>query len=161
MKKIKIFINNNLEVAPDTNQGFFMKKFFLILVALIGFGLYGFGQNTVIIQQNDGKSYTPEDNINGISFSQDIGGVSAYTLAMHVCCPSSNHKLILRNDNKYKVTVIWEVIINCNDGKIIKKSGTDVLHPYDKYKLHETWHPLQIDDGCSTIIRTITRKLQD
>ena len=46
-------IFNNLKVAPDTKQGFFMKKVFLTLAVIIGFGIAANAQD--IILKKDGS----------------------------------------------------------------------------------------------------------
>lgn len=82
-----------------------MRKIFIVLITLIGFGLNGSGQNTVIIQ-NDNK-FNEIDNecpyrINGICSTEDIGGVAVETTG-------GGWKFDIVNYNNFAVTIIYEV----------------------------------------------------
>ena len=81
------------------------KKIFVMLVVVIGFSLNGFGQNTVVIQ-NDGKSNSMEDKcpyrINGVCITEDIGGVSVEE-------SGGGWQYHFVNYNDFTVTVTYEV----------------------------------------------------
>lgn len=82
-----------------------MKKIFLVLTTLIGFGLNVFGQNTVVIQNNNKSNKIDNDcpyRINGICSTEDIGGVAVETTG-------GGWKFDIVNYNNFAVTIIYEV----------------------------------------------------
>ena len=112
-----------------------MKKIFLTLVAVIGFILNGFGQNTVVIQ-NDGKTTNAKDDctyrINGICTTEDLGGVEVST-GSHKYDDANEPamKIKFTNYNNFIVTVIFEVEVDVSryNYGTAKRIGTIVLKP--------------------------------
>jgi len=112
-----------------------MKKVFLFLFVLVGFGLNSFGQNTVVIQTDEkDKSKSVDEcayRISGICTTEDIGGVevaSEYS-------GNGYYFLEFENYNSFTVSVIFEYVSLKN-----KKTGTIILKPNEKKKTKETYY---------------------
>ena len=111
-----------------------MKKFIVILVALLGFGMSSFGQNVVIQTNEAGKSETKDNcayRISGICTTEDIGGVEISTSYS----VNGFYYLELENYNSFTVSVIFEYVTQGN-----KKTGTIVLKANEKKKTNDTYY---------------------
>ena len=130
-----------------------MKKFLLVLVAVIGFGMSAFAQN-VVIQTNETKSENTDGSkyywINGISSKEDIGGVDVETT--RVCPYYCYANVTLTNYNNFNVTVYYE-IKNANGDT---QSGSKVLKPNESKKVLDG-NVFSYTTGVE--VKTITRKL--
>ena len=101
-----------------------LKKICIILIILSGISLNCFGQNNDVNINITTGTNSEEDylyRINGISTTEDIGGVEI----SHV---NESNRLLFQNYNTFTVTVIFEV--ETNDGR--KRTGTIVLRSYEK-----------------------------
>jgi len=87
-----------------------MKNFFLVFVAIIGFGFSAFSQNVVIQTNEIDKSKTQDDcayRISGICTTEDLGGVE---VARGSCNSGSWSYLVFENYNSLTVSVIYELV---------------------------------------------------
>ena len=127
-----------------------MKKI-LIIVVLHCIVLNGFGQNTVVIQ-NDGKTTTQTCpyRINGICVTEDIGGVEINIKYNYF---NNTYKVEFKNYNKFTVTIIFEYEHEYA-GKREQKTGTIVVFSGETKMTTDSY-------GKASNIKTITRKLKN
>ena len=137
-------------------------KFFLMILVIIGFGLDGFGQNTVVIQ-NDGKTNPTEDKcpdrVNGICITEDIGGVTAEPIKWNHDPTVNSAQVKFTNYNNSVVTVAYEVISSkgISGGVPVytaTESGTVVLRKDES-------RAVNIQGGHNVSTKLVVRKLQN
>jgi len=115
-----------------------MRKYFFVLVAVVGFSFSTFAQN-VVIQTNE-ISKSKKTNycayrIGGICTTEDIGGVE---VARGSNSSGDYYHLVFENYNSFIVTVIFEVQTEYGN----KKTGTIVLKPDERKETQDIyWSP--------------------
>ena len=142
-----------------------MKKLLIALVAITGF-CFSVNVQNIIIQQDNKKTErttkTEVDNINGIPFTADIGGVETNVTTFarsHTKMNGSSYEfsLTIKNYNKFSVIVLYKIV----DEEEKEYSGSIVvLAEEEKSKAItnvNTCFYCQPEKSFS--IKTITRKL--
>jgi len=110
-------------------------KICIILAVLFCINLNCFGQNNEVNVIISGGQNPEEDylyRINGISTTEDIGGVEVTS----VSSTDPYRRLVFHNFNTFNVTVIFEV--EGDDGR--KKTGTIVLRPYERKETQDAYY---------------------
>ena len=110
-----------------------LKKVFVVLVAVIGFGLSALSQNVVIQTNEIDKSKTQDDcayRINGICTTEDVGGVDISIRNIMPPHTSYQYTVTFENYNDFTASVIY---------KIREKIGVMVLRPNEKKEVTDEY----------------------
>lgn len=134
-----------------------MKKTLMIFLALATITVAN--AQTVVVQNNNGEKVTRTTTgngfyINGISSSQDIGGVGTEVIKKDVL----DRYVKFKNYNSSPVTVLYEVTYR-NGNERTKKTGSIVLKASDEKTVYVDSRNVNSRIDIENIA-TITRKLQ-
>lgn len=146
-----------------------MKKI-CTLIVLLGFIIYGNAQNIVQITQNSNTTTTTKESgftINGISSSEDIGGVSLEDISRKALDDGyfSNGitSAYLKNYNNFTVTVLFKLLFDSSskvrNNPIEKEEVYQVVIPANETKAVPLKHcncP-----SCYSLLGMIVRRLRN